>query len=773
MCYKVVKGFIMFNFLFKKEPKKNRAEIVKNNYLTIKEFFAKETIPNNRKKELSDLIEKYGYLPYSQAKILEELTPSEVIFCLEKKLEINETFKDNKFTVKENLISAVKRAGYNNADWIKKEQHDVKLINLAALADGTIDDTPAKFIDWLRQIVILPSGNLEKGVLSTTIYLVPFHPRDFGNAYLTASSEEVSEKITDDDIKKLGICAKEQIKLFIYLAQLAGHPVIYDVFPQNGRFSKTVLAHPELVRWIDVKFLTEEISKALNFVAIKLSTEYDEDDVTIVRNIYKTTLKSGSIDLAPEFKPIYNRFRDGLEDKKKELSNYMTKKEEQKKLLKRVKAIIEKVEGVKFNKIKSDKDITKRGEIIGALIDEGLWTLPDGAWCSSGIPIFEKMSECGSYPVFRHYNAKGLDVSKFADSDCQTPYYFVYLENGEYNLPVINFYLDYLQKLQEEYNFDGFRMTHSDFVVDEMSEKDLRPISYRAPRFVLKKTNEILKSRLPHFALMAEYRLWGSYYKEYHQDMGFDLLWGNDVKTDYEKTPTEIINDNRELQDYNSTIYKNSLLSILKTYNNQDGEFRSINRYLGLMDKDEALFKWFKFKFIPSGKLATRPTMYVDGDESFSKDGIESTIQDEVSLIRNHDEEFYNKFDAIRRFAINNELTLDGEAQIITQNKNGFISWMISKETVKECLIVVANYLALNEKILKQNIDGTAEYTIKTNSAVSNKKVEIPGDFVLDCEYVYEADKKDFVEHFCGKDIKTIEIEKLEPCEFRIFKIKR
>ena len=36
------------------------------------------------------LIEKYGYLPYSQAKAINELTPSEVIFCLEKKLELNE-----------------------------------------------------------------------------------------------------------------------------------------------------------------------------------------------------------------------------------------------------------------------------------------------------------------------------------------------------------------------------------------------------------------------------------------------------------------------------------------------------------------------------------------------------------------------------------------------------------------------------------------------------------------------------------------------------------
>lgn len=763
----------MFEFLFGKKELIDKKELFNNLFSKIKEFYSSETVSGERKKELSSLIEKFGYLPYSQTRALKELTSAETIFCLEKKLEVNGTYKDGKLLFDEDKISAVKRAGYTNADWIKKEQHDIKLINLAALGNGIEDSSPAEFIDWLKQIVILPAGNLKSGIMSTTVYLVPFHPRDFGNAYLTASSEEISEKLTDKKLKDIGIEAKNQVKLFIALAQLSGHPVIYDVFPQCGRFSKTVLAHPETVRWIDVNFLIEEISKSLNFVAIKLSQKFDEDDVTIVKNIYKTTLKSGSIDLTPEFKPIYDAFSYELEEKRKELSNFITKKEEQKKLVKRVKTLISRVEGVNFNKIKSDKDITERGEIIRQLMNEGLWTLPDGAWCSSGIPVFEKMSECGSYPVFSHYDAKGCDVTKFADSDCQTPYYLVYLENGEYNNNVINYYLKYLKNLRSEYNFDGFRMTHSDFVVDEMSEKDLRPISYRAPRLLLKKANTMLKTDVPHFACMAEYRLWGARFKEYHQDMNFDILWGNDTKTNYEKIPSEVITNNRELQEYNNTVYSNSLLSVLKTYNNQDGEFRTANRYLGLMDKDEALFKWFKFKFLPGGKTAERPCMYVDGDESFSKDGIEATIREEVSLMRGDDEEFYNKFDAIRRFALNNELTADGEAQIINQSKNGFIAWMISKETVKECLIAVANYLPSNEKILKQDEEGIPEYTIKTNNAVKNKKIEIPGDFVLSCEYVYDEKTKDYVEHYCSPDTKTIEIDNLEPSQFRIYKIKR
>ncbi len=762
----------MFEFLSKKQEA-GKSDLFNKYYEKVRNLYFNEEIKPERKKELSELIEKFGYLPYSQSRAISELNSSEVLFCLEKKLELNSALKNNKLIITNNNTSELARLGYKDADWIKREQHDIKLVNLAGLGEGTINPEPAKFIDWLRQIVILPSGNEKLNVLSTTIYLVPFHPRDFGNAYLTAGAEEVSKKLTDKVLLNLGIDGKAQIQLFIALAQLCAHPVIYDVFPQNGRFSKTVLAHPEIARWIDVKFLTQEISKALDFAAIKLSKEFDEDDVTIVKNIYRTTLKSGSVDLTAEFMPIYNKFTEELEAKRKELSNFMTKKDEQIKLNKRIKGIIADIEGVKPNKIKKDSDITKRGEIIKALIEEGLWTLPDGAWCSSGIPIFEKMAEGGAYPVFKHFNEKGHDVSEFAESDCQTPLFFVYLESGEYNYPVINYYIEYLKNLQKDYNFDGFRISHTDFIVDEMSEKNLRPISYRAPRILLRKINETIKQSVPYFASMAEYRLWNSYYKEYHADMNFDLLWGNDTKTDYEKNPVEVINNNRELQDYNSTVTKNSLLSILKTYNNQDGEFRTVNRYLGLTDKDEALFKWFKFKFLPGGKLAQRPVMYVDGDESFSKDGIEATIQEEVSLIRNDDEDFYNRFDAIRRLAVNDELTTDGEAQIITKNKDGFISWMISKETVKESFIIAANYLCANEKILKQNNEGIMEYSVKTNKAVLNKKIEIPGDFELELEYIYEEDKKDFVAHYSAPNVKTIETDKLEPSQFRIFKIKR
>ena len=103
-----------------------------------------------------------------------------------------------------------------------------------------------------------------------------------------------------------------------------------------------------------------------------------------------------------------------------------------------------------------------------------------------------------------------------------------------YSDPVVkekmaDFFVDYMKNLQEEYNFDGFRVDHIDHIVDEVSEKDGTPISYRAPRRVLGMLNSAMKDKVPYFASLAEYMLWDGYFKEYHKDMKFDLLWGDDI----------------------------------------------------------------------------------------------------------------------------------------------------------------------------------------------------------------------------------------------------
>ena len=759
----------MLSFLFKKNQPKI-SEVVDNIYKKLKTIYSSDEISEERKSFLKEKIEQFGYLPYPYIQALEELTPAEILFGLEIKWTINGVFKNGHFCFEDDMLSPVQRAKFTNSDWIKTEQHDIKLINLAALGDGNKTHEVGTFIDWLRQILILPSGNIEKGVLSTTIYLIPFHSRDFGCAYLPTSSG-ISDMLEDKLLKENGIAGIEQIKLFVELAQLAGHPVIYDVLPQIARYSKTVLAKPTIARWFDVNFLIDEIIDALDEIAIKLRNEFDEDDIVIIKTVYKNTLRSGSDDISANYKPIYDRFTEELKEYKKVISEDMLKKNEQIKIQARAKQIIAKTNGLNPNKSFTEDDITKQGETIQNLIEAGLWPAPGGAWCSAGVPVFDKMAECGSYPLFIHYDYKGNDVSALANLDCQTPYYFVYLETGEYNNAVMDFFVNEVVKLKKTYNFDGIRVDHIDHVVDDLSEKDMVPISYRAPRALLKKLNKALKDEYPTFATLAEYMLGGNYLSEYHKEMGFDILWGNDIINQHEKTPEKIIEDNNNLINYNSTVEGPNKLSIIKTYNNQDGEFRAIDQYPSLLGEAGALFKWFKLKFLPAGKLCQRPVLYVDGDESFTLKGIEGTIVAEVSLPRAKDMEFYYKFDAIRRLALSLEQTLSGDSRIINYDDDGFVSWMISKDPLKESILVCANYQAPEEKVSIQQLDGTMEYTYKEGKDVENKSVVLPCDYKIVSEFVYNNESKQFEEQ--EKEGIDLHFDKLEPSEFRIFKITR
>lgn len=768
----------MFSFLkklfelFKKNAIKDKE--INALYSKLKELYNYDDIAQERKQELARLIEKNGYLPYSYIQALEELSDAEVLWGLEQKWAANRVFADGEFSFENENISPVKRAGFDNPDWIKKEQHDIKLINLAGLGNGNVTHEPGKLIDWLRQLLILPVGRPDKKVLSTTLYLIPFHPREFGCAYLPTSLD-ISPNLEDKNVKeKTGMDAKKQVQLFVNLAQLAGHPVIYDVLPQTGRFSKMVLANPWIARWYDINALMQKIETGVDSVSAKLKSdnEFDADDIDIVADIYKSTLKNGSCDLSEHYRNIYEKLDEALLPLKKEISNKMLEKDEQTKLNKRAKEVVARILGIKPSKNLKESDITKQGEIIRTLIDEGLWPAPGGAWCSAGIPIFDKMSEHGDFPMFRHYDCNGKDVTDFANLDCQTPFYFVFLENGKYNTPVIDAYIDYLRELQKDYNFDGFRVDHIDHVVDEVSQKDCVPISYRAPAYVLGKANQVLKNKTPYFATLAEYMLWDRFFKEYHEDMHFDILWGNDIISQSSKNPEEIMRNNHELAEYNEKSSDKEPLSILKTYNNQDGEFRSIDQYPGQLGEDGAMFKWFKFKFLPGGKNANRPVMYIDGDESFTKTGIEGAIGAEISMPRSRNDEFFKKFNAIGRFALDCELTREGEAQIITQ-EDGFAVWMVSKDPLKESLLIVANYEAPTEKISEEGEDGLCYTYVKDGKTVYNREIAIPGDYAIVAEYKYNPARGEFEEIQFSKPETSMHFGELKPSEFKIYKMKK
>ena len=93
----------------------------------------------------------------------------------------------------------------------------------------------------------------------------------------------------------------------------------------------------------------------------------------------------------------------------------MSFKDKQEELSARAQEIIERVNG---KKPKCEEDIVCQDEIIKALAKEGLWPSPGGAWCSAGVPVYDKMHKSGEYPTFKHYNYKGEDVTHFANLDC-------------------------------------------------------------------------------------------------------------------------------------------------------------------------------------------------------------------------------------------------------------------------------------------------------------------------------------------------------------------
>lgn len=747
----------MFNFLSKKKEEKGIDIDVNEIYIKLKELYPFDKISDDRKTYLKEKIEKYGYLPYPHIKALEELTPAETLFGLGIKFQNEGVFDGEKFDFTQ--TSPLARNSVKNADWIKKEGHEIKLINLAGLGNGNKDETAGKFIDWLKQLLILPSGNLENGIFSTTIYLIPFQEREFGCAYLPKSSD-VSSNLEDENIKEsLGLNAKKQVQAFITFAQLAGHPVIYDILPQTGRFAKIVLANPNIARWFDIKELTSKIENCLDTIAAKLEKSFDKEDIQIVKDIFKQNALG---ELSEDYQKIYDKFEEELDEFKKTYSNEMAKKENQIKIQKRVKEIVAQVLGEKPNKQFKEEEITKQNEIIKALIDAGLWTAPGGAWCSAGVPVFDKMSDCESYPIFKHYDFKGENVSDLANLDCQTPFYFAFLENGQYNKPVVDYFIEYMQAIAQEYNFDGFRIDHVDHIVDELSQKHGTPISYRIPAKVLAELNTSLKDKIPHFATIAEHMSMSKFLKEYHETMKFDVLWGNDISSQSKKTPEKIVEDNQDLAHYNTKNSKFPNLSILKTYNNQDGEFRVIDRYPGQLGEEGALFKWFKYKFLPGGKNAQRPVLYVDGDESFTKTGIEKAIGNEISMVREKNYEFFAKFDAISRFVKSQKLITEGEAQIIDQNEEGFVSWMISKEPLKSAFLIAANYLAPTEKIEEEGVS-----EIKEGTEVCDKKVFLPCDYNIVSEFVFDG--TDFVEKEYEGDKTSLLFESLQPSEFKIY----
>ena len=588
--------------------------------------------------------------------------------------------------------------------------------------------------------------------------MVPFHPREFGCAYLPKSSE-VTEALCDKQINEhFGLNAKEQVQTLLAFMQLAGHPIMYDVLPQTARYAKSVLAKPYIARWFDVKELIQ-----------KIELEIDKlDCADRMKEILKSYLKGDYCEFDRKFQLDYQNALANLVEKKKEFAKEMLARENQTAMHKRVKEFISNILKTDINKELEEDDIKNQTEIITALISEGLWPAPGGAWNSCGVPVFDMMCNGASYPLFKHYNIDDEDVSKYANLDCQTPYYFYNFDTKEYNENVIDFYVNSLKKLQKDFNFDGFRVDHIDHIVDRVSQKDELPISYRAPKRVLAKANEEMKKIIPHFATLAEYMLWDGFLRDYHQGMSFDLLWGNDIISQGDKNVKRIFQDLKDLEDYNNSVSGEApKLSILKSYNNQDGEFSEIDQYPGQLSEAGALLKLFKYKFIVGGPQAQRPVMFVDGDESFTKTGTEFTIGNETSLKRENNKEFFLKFNALNDFAKTCKFCKWGKSYLIRNDEDGFCAWINTLDGYDNQVLFVINENYPTEKIRSYDSDNNLVIENKIGTAVTNKTLDLGPNVVLS-KFNYQ--NGDFSEDKV-EETNTLFFDKLEPAQWNIYRI--
>jgi len=571
----------------------------------------------------------------------------------------------------------------------------------------------------LNVIINLPSN--------TAIYLVPFFERDFNCAYFIKSFN-TDEKLKDNNLSELSV--KEQVQAFIYFAKMAGHPVITDFIMKFARYAYPVIENPYLARWIDTKYAQKMFANIFDDAVLEMEKSFDKDDIEIIKGIYKQESKGN---LSEEYEKIYTAFEDMICEKKQQIVKDMYKSENQIKLQKRV-----------------------IGKSIKELMKEGLWTVPCGADSEYTLPVFNYMNEEENYPVFKHYDEDGVDISEDVRHDFQTPAYFKDLNSEKINTNVLKYFINLWKNLVEDYNFDGFKICDIENIFGN-SKND------KIPEDFLKSL--ISKCKQKNFALLADSRFEKRYFKNY-QNLGIDILFDS-----YENlTPEKMLMKYAQISNYNLEDFKRENLSFVQIYNNKFGEVSYINKYPAQLGREGALFKWFCMHFLPAGKNVKLPIVYLDGDEFFTKKGFAKTLYEHSKLNKNSDISFYKNFRAIKDFANSSAVIKDGEATVIEEYDDGFVSWMISKEPLKESFLVVANYKPKEENIILKNENDKIK-TSKENNPIVNKMVTIPGEYTITKEYVFDGEN--YIEKEYTNNSDLLEIEILNPCEYRIFGLRK
>ncbi|MDD3150681.1 MAG: hypothetical protein PHV68_07580, partial [Candidatus Gastranaerophilales bacterium] len=164
-------------------------------------------------------------------------------------------------------------------------------------------------------------------------------------------------------------------------------------------------------------------------------------------------------------------------------------------------------------------------------------------------------------------------------------------------------------------------------------------------------------------------------------------------------------------------------------------------------------------RFLTAGNFAQRPFLYIDGDESFTKKGIEEVIGAEKSMKRNSNDDFYQKFIAIEDYANFNSFLQNGFSVLYQSNEEekGLVSWFVQDETDFQRILVIANESMPTEVVNKQIIEGKSVY---------NSEIIIPQGFNITKKLIFENNKLLEVNTFIEEKLCFNE---LKPAEFHIF----
>ena len=101
---------------------------------------------------------------------------------------------------------------------------------------------------------------------------------------------------------------------------------------------------------------------------------------------------------------------------------------------------------------------------------------------------------------------------------------------------------------------------------------------------------------------------------------------------------------------------------------------------------------------------------------------------------------------------------------------------MVSKDPLKESLLIVANYQAPTEKITETQDDGYSNTYVKEGCTVYDKTVQMPCDYEIVSEYVYkdgDIGEAAFEEVEFEKPETSMHFGDIKPSEFKIYKIKK